>query len=209
MLASLLKMAGMGQDDQHMHDMTDDNSQMLAIQTMGDEDACSSCGSSPCGCDDEMYEGLYDTGAKLVGAAAKKFGPEVEQMIAQLSKNSGHEVDTIRNVFAKQAAQKAALPGPSEAGYQKLLDKIKNQSSNVPPVDEAYGDTDATENEPDWPTDEEGTEDAMMYSGGLNGPKSTGQTTIPVIAGQKDRMGYNGLDEELGRMLKIAGISGH
>jgi hypothetical protein len=133
MLAGLLKMAGMGHGDEHIHAMTGDDSDMDALHNidhMHGEEPCSTCGSSPCGCEDEM-------------------------------------------------------------------------------MDEAYGDTDASENEPDWPTDEEGTDDAMMYSGGLNGPKSTGQTTIPVIAGQKDRMGYNGLDEELGRMLKIAGIAGH
>ena len=73
-------------------------------------------------------------------------------------------------------------------------------------MNEAYGDTDATDNEPDYPTDEVGTDDAMMYSGGLNGPKSTGQTTIPVISGQRDRMGYEG-DHELRRMMEIAGIS--
>ena len=73
-------------------------------------------------------------------------------------------------------------------------------------IEEAYGDTDATDNEPDWPTDEEGTDDAMMYSGGLNGPKSTGQTTVPVIAGQDDRMGYEG-DHELRRMMEMAGLS--
>ena len=33
-----------------------------------------------------------------------------------------------------------------------------------------------------------------VISGGLNKQKSTGQTTIPVIAGQEDRMGYNGAD---------------
>ena len=73
-------------------------------------------------------------------------------------------------------------------------------------VQEAYGDTDATQNEPDWPTDQEGSDDAMMYSGGLDGPKSTGQTTVPVISGQHDRMGYNG-DHELRRMMEIAGFS--
>ncbi len=72
-------------------------------------------------------------------------------------------------------------------------------------VQEAYGDTNATDNEPDWPTDEEGTDNAGMYSGGLNGPKSTGQTTVPVIAGQDDRMGYEG-DHELRRMMEIAGL---
>ena len=72
-------------------------------------------------------------------------------------------------------------------------------------IQEAYGDTDATQNEPDWPTDQEGTDDAMMYSGGLDGPKSTGQTTVPVIAGQHDRMGSDG-DHELRRMMEIAGL---
>jgi hypothetical protein len=125
MLAGLLKMAGMGQDDEHIHDMTGDDSQMLAIHDMDQEEPCSSCGSSPCGCDDEM-------------------------------------------------------------------------------MDEAYGDTDATQNEPDYPTDQVGTDDAMMYSGGLDGPKD-GQTTVPVIAGQHDRMGSDG-DHELRRMMRIAGL---
>jgi hypothetical protein len=74
-------------------------------------------------------------------------------------------------------------------------------------MNEAYGDTDATDNEPDWPTDEEGTDDAMMYSGGLNGPKSTGQSTLPVLASQKDRQHTYEDDHELRRMMEIAGIS--
>jgi len=126
MLAGLLKMAGMGSGDEHIHAMTGDDSDMHAIHDMDQEEPCSSCGSSPCGCDDQM-------------------------------------------------------------------------------MDEAYGDTDATENEPDYPTDEVGTADEGMYSGGLNGSKSTGQTTIPVIAGQHDRMGHSG-DNELRRMMEIAGL---
>jgi hypothetical protein len=129
MLAGLLKMAGMGTGDDHIHAMTGDDPEMLAIQTMdhmhGDE-PCADCGSSPCACDDEM-------------------------------------------------------------------------------MDEAYGDTDETKNHPDWPTDEEGTDNAMMYSGGLNGPKSTGQTTAPVNAALKDRLGYEG-DNDLRRMMEIAGL---
>jgi hypothetical protein len=120
MLAGLLKMAGMGQDDEHMHDMTDNDSQMLAIQTMGDEEACSSCGSSPCGCDDQM-------------------------------------------------------------------------------MDEAYGDTDASENSPDYPTDQVYTsmdQSTDPINNDVNKNKGTGQTTVPVIAGQDDRMGYNGLRED-------------
>ena len=45
------------------------------------------------------------------------------------------------------------------------------------------------ENQPDWPTNTEKSDNALQYSGGLNGPKSTGQTTIPVIAGARQRVG--------------------
>jgi hypothetical protein len=43
------------------------------------------------------------------------------------------------------------------------------------------------ENQPDWPTNTETSDDALQYSGGLNGPKSTGQTTVPVVASQLRR----------------------
>jgi hypothetical protein len=43
------------------------------------------------------------------------------------------------------------------------------------------------ENSPDWPTNTETSDDALQYSGGLNKPKSTGQTTVPVIASQMRR----------------------
>jgi hypothetical protein len=71
-------------------------------------------------------------------------------------------------------------------------------------VDEAYGDTDETLNDPDWPTDTEtlaADPNLRTYSGGLNGPKSTGQTTIPVVASQERRL--HSMDEtvELERNL--------
>ena len=43
------------------------------------------------------------------------------------------------------------------------------------------------ENSPDYPTNTETSDNALQYSGGLNGPKSTGQTTVPVVASQLRR----------------------
>ena len=43
------------------------------------------------------------------------------------------------------------------------------------------------ENSPDWPTNTETSGNALQYSGGLNKPKSTGQTTTPVVASQLRR----------------------
>jgi hypothetical protein len=62
------------------------------------------------------------------------------------------------------------------------------------------------ENKPDWPTNTETSNDALQYSGGLNKPKATGQTTVPVIASQADRQhAYEG-DDELRRLRERAGI---
>jgi hypothetical protein len=74
-------------------------------------------------------------------------------------------------------------------------------------MDEAYGDTNATPNSPDYPTNTETSHDALQYSGGLNKPKSTGQTTIPVIASQGDRQESYAEEEEdaIKRMMEMAG----
>ena len=58
------------------------------------------------------------------------------------------------------------------------------------------------ENDPNWPSNTETSDNALQYSGGLNGPKSTGQTTIPVIAGQEERMGQ----DDLSRLREMAGM---
>ena len=185
MLSSLLKMAGLGNDDDHMHDMTDDDSQMLAIQTMGDEDACSSCGSSPCGCDDEMMD-------------EDRWGAEQPPKLPNDMSVTGPGGVNVSKA-GSDWVYKSNEPGGRITAT--IPASTANKMFPMLNVDEAYGDTDASENDPDYPTDEEGTDDAMMYSGGLNGPKSTGQTTIPVIAGQHDRMGH-----ELRRMMEIAGL---
>jgi hypothetical protein len=46
-------------------------------------------------------------------------------------------------------------------------------------------------NQPDYPTNTETAQDNFEYSGGLNKPKSTGQTTVPVIASQEERQYTN------------------
>jgi len=72
-------------------------------------------------------------------------------------------------------------------------------------MDEAYGNATATKNSPDWPTDTETIDGDDPYlrrfSGGLNGAKSTGQTTIPVIAGQRRRTSTMEENVELERSL--------
>jgi hypothetical protein len=68
------------------------------------------------------------------------------------------------------------------------------------------------ENQPDWPTNTECSDDALQYSGGLNKPKTTvdgdGQTTVPVTAVQGGQRASTYEDNEITRMQEMAGITG-
>jgi hypothetical protein len=63
-------------------------------------------------------------------------------------------------------------------------------------------------NQPDYPTETETSSDALQYAGGLNKPKSTGQSTVPVLASQDDRQhSYAEAEEDaLHRMMEMAGV---
>lgn len=83
---------------------------------------------------------------------------------------------------------KLAGLGNTDSG---CCDSCGHSTCSCGTVGEAYGDTATTNNMPDWPTDTETVDDndphLRRLSGGLNGPKSTGQTTTPVIASQVRR----------------------
>ena len=97
-----------------------------------------------------------------------------------------------------------------EAAKLMMLLKLAGLESQIPKACPTCGaspcgcDEMVDENAPDWPTNTE-KQDAepnlRTYSGGLNGPKSTGQTTVPVIAGQMRRMGSMEESVELERTL--------
>jgi len=63
-------------------------------------------------------------------------------------------------------------------------------------------------NQPDYPTNTETSDDALQYSGGLNKPKSTGQSTVPVLASQDERQhSYAEAEEDaIKRMMEMAGV---
>jgi len=76
------------------------------------------------------------------------------------------------------AALGAALGGPLGAAVGAVGgDELTNEA-----------DVTVSMNEPDWPTNNEFSDDSLQYSGGLNKPKRTvagdGQTTVPVTAVQ-------------------------
>jgi hypothetical protein len=125
---------------------------------------------------------------------------QVESMITE-SMNVNVSMSTGQNGEPTKSITVSAEGADAEVLAQLLnLAGMKNKSSGCgcgqtpcgcDQVEEAYGDTKPTENEPDYPTDAEttGEDDELLrrWAGGLNKPKSTGQTTIPVIASQTER----------------------
>lgn len=143
---------------------------------------------------------------------------EIEDMIAEsmnVSMNmsndaTGGPTKSITVTATDEDAEKlgallkmAGVSGESSCGCGQPGCGCAQQS-----MDEAYGDTNATENAPDYPTETETSDDALQYSGGINKPKSTGQTTVPVIASQDDRQhSYAEMEEDaIRRMMEMAGI---
>jgi hypothetical protein len=85
-------------------------------------------------------------------------------------------------------------------GGDEVCDACGQEDCGCEEMDEAA--VNVSNNQPDYPTNTETAQDSFEYSGGLNGPKSTGQTTIPVVAGQDERMGA----DDLRRLREMAGI---
>jgi hypothetical protein len=83
-----------------------------------------------------------------------------------------------------------------EAAKLMMLLKLAGLESQIPKACPTCGaspcgcDQMVDENAPDWPTNTEKLDadpNLRTYSGGLNGPKSTGQSTTPVLASQLRR----------------------
>jgi len=111
-------------------------------------------------------------------------------------------------------AQKSITVTATDEDADKLAELLKmaglsrhsNQAASCPQCGEApCGCAEVVdENSPDWPTDTEtlaAQPELRTYSGGLNGPKSTGQTTIPVVASQSRRQTSMEENVELERSL--------
>lgn len=140
----------------------------------------------------------YDFG----GGVYEGFNNKVESIITEgmnvtVNMTAGDNGQTHKSITVTaegdEADQLAALL--KMAGLHGQAEQACGTCGNTPcgceqTVDEAYGDTDETLNNPDWPTNTEtlaAQPELRTYSGGLNGPKSTGQATTPVLASQLRR----------------------
>ena len=94
----------------------------------------------------------------------------------------------------------------SDEGEESSEDSSEEESSDDEEEGEEEEDLDESyANSPDDGFEADIEYMTKMISGGLNKQKSTGQTTIPVIAGQNDREGYS-VSESITDWKKLAGL---
>jgi len=148
---------------------------------------------------------------------------ELEQMISEsMSINVSSSTEGGQNITVTASDEdaiklagllkSAGLGGDSEGyggtGYKSACgcDAGADCSCGEEEMDEAA--PAVSNNKPNWPTNQETAQDNLEYSGGLNKPKSTGQTTVPVIAGQDGRTSSYAEEEQdaIKRMMEMAGI---
>jgi hypothetical protein len=146
------------------------------------EGMCNECGSY-------MEEG-HSCGQEMVDEMET-----ADQRLYQVAEDQTEEEETAASEKA-QSTEDAAL---AQAAGQNFADTDSNADAAKDPVDESWANStdDGFEADINFMT--------KVISGGLNKQKSTGQTTIPVIAGQNDRMGYS-TNESVNDWKKLAGI---
>jgi hypothetical protein len=133
---------------------------------------------------EKKSSGGFQFGKGVYESLDKKYKQALnEGMNVSINMNSGADGNPTKSITVSAEGEDA------EALAQLL--KMAGLGGNAEPCPTCgksqCGCQSIDENSPDWPTNTETSDNALQYSGGLNGPKSTGQTTVPVIASQLRR----------------------
>jgi len=200
-------------------DVVDDHDGMMALikkmsgngQDYADEESVEVCGE----CGGGMYEGHSCGSKEMVDEVESEDQMAYEVAEANLPDSDAAETTADENAEAEedkalaQATQQDKTTTFNEGGdggeasEEPIMSEEDEDEKQHDGLDEslANGADDTFEADIDFMT--------KVISSGLNGQKSTGQTTIPVIPGQKSRMGADGMNEGADSVLdwkKLAGI---
>jgi len=154
----------------------------------------------------EVHEDGMESSPEAAGAVAAADASEEEESAMSEAKSS------FLNLYKK-------LAWLAEESTAKEDEKAEKAGEKVTKDIEHDDKEDKKEKVDEWANDagKDGTQQTFerdiefmtkVISGGLNKPKSTGQTTIPVIAGQTDRMGTpkKEINESVRDWIKLAGL---
>ena len=182
----------------------------------GEEDSCNECGymESQCQCDHDDKEVVDETETE------DQMTDEVAEANAPDSGADNTNADVAGNAAANSALATADAGEDEEEGevYSKPVSEDGDEAETdeedaEEEVEESIYESYANSADDTFEADIEFM--TKIISGGLNKQKSTGQTTIPVIAGQGMRTGVDGkkdikesamLNESVNDWKKLAGI---
>jgi len=167
-----------------------------------DEATCNECGmyESECGCDHEEQVDEVESEDQMTYNVAEDNPPDTG---AQEFATMDQEVATDNAAASSHGgAQNSNLEEEDKEDEEEGPDCHKSPcecEEDEEDLEESYA------NSPDDGFEADIEYMTKMISGGLNKPKSTGQTTAPIIAGQDDRMGYS-VKESITDWKKLAGL---
>ena len=192
MMALIKKVSGGEAGPQDSHDYEEEGSAEEHSHEHSEEETCNECGMAYEACggnhgDKEMVEDDGDYDADEIGGPDDESG---EEYIDQAEEEVAEAEEVVNN---DDEANEENSDAVRDAALAQAADDNEKQ------VDEgeyANSDDDTFAADIDFMTN--------IISGGLNKKKSTGQTTIPVIAGQEERMTAN--ESIVADWIKLAGI---
>ena len=192
MMALIKKMSGNGDD------YRDEESVEMCDQCGGGMSEGHSCGSK------EMVDEV-ESEDQMEYEVAEANAPDSDAAETTADENAEAEEDKALAQATQQDKTTTFNEGGDggEASEEPIMSEEDEDQKQHDGLDEslANGADDTFEADIDFMT--------KVISSGLNGQKSTGQTTIPVIPGQKSRMGVDGMNEGADTVFdfkKLAGI---
>jgi hypothetical protein len=168
-----------------------------------DEEPCDECGMMECNCDENLDEAACNECGMMECKCDEQLD-EVEsedQMTYQMAENNPPDNGSAnsRNATRGNNAANMALAMADRRVSNEGRNHLEEWANDAGPG-KTVSDT-TFEQDIDFMT--------KTIAGGLNKPKSTGQTTIPIIAGEKSRMHSHDttdINESITDWLTLAGI---
>lgn len=188
MMALIKKVTGGAGDAERSEDYADEEGH----SDHAHEEPCEACGESDCGCDDKEIVGEVESEDQMEYEVAEEIDP-----------NNSDEANEVNSDAVRDAALATAASTNEEVNEDEAEAEAENAEVELNEwANEAGKDgTDTSfEQDIDFMT--------KVISGGLNKQKSTGQSTIPVVSTQLNRLG-NPMQESVDLLhdwKKLSGI---
>jgi hypothetical protein len=201
-LLGLIKQAGLGLfgGDQQSSYSADDSAQSHGdIKVVGDHDGMMSIMKKISGIDNTSSDYEEEEHSHEDGETCDVCGQnEAEENLEEVESEDQMEFEVSED-DSEEKETTADEDAEAEEDKDLAIQNSNDTEDEEEKVDESYANSDDDTFEADihFMT--------KAISGGLNKQKSTGQTTIPVIPGQNDRMGYS-TNESVSDWKKLAGI---